>query len=255
MSDIDTETVHIKLETTGSAMLLAGAAIINEFVPRIDSNINLEQVKELKQLMLELAKSKDRDPSSIAVGMIIAEFGHLYGSKHSGPMKLTGNIVELLKSLGFSQAVLEQAVESVSADNYDDTDKELIEQLKALFNLETGVGPRNGVVWDWAKQSFSVAVANAVGFAAQVTTLLAEGGKEQLEKITRILMRAAFAEAPEPLQKMIAEGISLLGSSEAALMLWGLYLGGVTQGCFLGWRSHEITLLEASSKEDTAEAG
>lgn len=167
-------------------------------------------------------------------------------------------VLELLDDLMISQELVDSSVVSLSAPNFDDTDKELANQIMDIVDLTRGVGikPKSDFA-EFATTSFGLSLTNAQGFAMHVLKQLEEH-PEKIKKLRGVITKRVLkvldllhsntpvgeADVTELVKERLLEC-----SDETFFVMWALYLGGIKGGMTLGWRSHEFALLKKAGHD------
>lgn len=168
-------------------------------------------------------------------------------------------VMKLLQSLLPTKELMEQATTSFSGENYDESDEKLVNSAKRVIDLERGLGPEPGISWDWVEGNFGVAVANAVGFAKHIQSLINNASEEdedrklKMIKLIKRLIEAAFAHAPKAVKAHMDNMMETMGDSTSILFLWAMFNCGVMQGLVAGWRCHEVAIVNAITPADDSE--
>lgn len=226
----------LEVEATLGTVAVAASQIIMEDLPK-QAELDGEAIATLVKLIRDSAKATGTPAAQEATKLMIKEFG---GEKLGSPA-----IVTMLEGLMINQRLLEEAVESIKDENHDDTDLALTAAIDKVFDLDKGIGAPAGNIGAWIKGGVGTAMANAVGFAAHLIQLLEKDdeGKEKLAKLVALVAQSLLAEAPEAVKATIGEAGSIMGNNQAILMLWALFIGGISQGVFMGWRAHEVAIV------------
>lgn len=242
-------------EATDNAMLVkkwvlavACAQLILQYMPsETDASIDAAEVEEARKYIERHAKESGWEVSKAAVGALVKSFAKVFRDPDDQPWE-GGRLpdVEGMAGLRLTQPILEKAAESATDQNHDDSDEQLADSITAIINISKGsFGPPTGIIKSWTTAGFGTSTAEAVRFSVAMLALVANDEGLQ-QKVFDYLGKAATACATEEGAENFATYVKT-GGGKSLLFLWGLYLSGVKEGLFMGWRSHEVAILEAHS--------